>query len=248
MGFFSSGVVFTDLDGTLLDHDSYSWEAARPALDELRACGIPLVIVTSKTRIEVEELRTQLDLRGENITENGSRSRSYEWICQQLREASAATGVAVRGFHEMTPQEISTQAGLPVPAAQSAARRENSEPFQILAESRTQYLLRELERRGLNWTRGGRFHHVFESGGKGEAVRRILDQNPTAASLGLGDAPNDISFLREVGEAVIVRSPRSDEMSAALPQAAVTEWPGPRGWNEAVLSFLRRREASGHLR
>ena len=28
-------VVFTDLDGTLLDHDDYSFEAARPALAQL---------------------------------------------------------------------------------------------------------------------------------------------------------------------------------------------------------------------
>ena len=34
-------VLFTDLDGTLLDRDTYSWEAARPALDRLIQKGIP---------------------------------------------------------------------------------------------------------------------------------------------------------------------------------------------------------------
>lgn len=34
-------LVFTDLDGTLLDHDTYSWEAARPALDRLKRQQVP---------------------------------------------------------------------------------------------------------------------------------------------------------------------------------------------------------------
>ncbi len=52
-------VVFTDLDGTLLDHDSYSYTAAEPALDFIRNNNIPLIFTTSKTAIEVEELCIQ---------------------------------------------------------------------------------------------------------------------------------------------------------------------------------------------
>jgi hypothetical protein len=43
-------VVFTDLDGTLLDHATYSFGPARPALDALAAAGVPVVLCTSKTR------------------------------------------------------------------------------------------------------------------------------------------------------------------------------------------------------
>ncbi|MCG7852909.1 MAG: HAD hydrolase family protein, partial [Methanosarcinaceae archaeon] len=47
-------VVFTDLDGTLIDHDTYSYKAARPALAALKKQGIPLIFCTSKTRAEIE--------------------------------------------------------------------------------------------------------------------------------------------------------------------------------------------------
>ena len=46
-------LVFTDLDGTLLDHDSYSFEPARPALARLRSAGVPVIPTTSKTLAEV---------------------------------------------------------------------------------------------------------------------------------------------------------------------------------------------------
>jgi mannosyl-3-phosphoglycerate phosphatase len=65
-------VVFTDLDGTLLDHNTYSWDAARPAIERLKLCEIPLVLVTSKTRAEVELWRNQLGNHHPFVIENGA--------------------------------------------------------------------------------------------------------------------------------------------------------------------------------
>jgi mannosyl-3-phosphoglycerate phosphatase len=233
----ASHLIFTDLDGTLLDHDTYSYEEARPALNRLRELAIPLMIVTSKTRAEVARLRTELALPGEDITENGAESRGYAWLCQQLESLSAETGVPVRGFHQMTPEEISRAAGLSLEVARLASQREQAEPFQILDEGGSSRLLAAIESRGLRWTRGGRFHHLFERGGKGDAVRKVLARNPGVRTLGLGDAPNDIEFLRAVDTAIIVRSPRADAVAAELPGASITPVPGPAGWNQAVLQW-----------
>src|SRR5262249_7819522 len=65
-------VVFTDLDGCLLDSVPYTYEPAVPALEALRAQGIPLVLVSSKTRAEIEPLRKQLDHHDPFIVENGA--------------------------------------------------------------------------------------------------------------------------------------------------------------------------------
>ena len=54
-------VVFTDLDGTLMDHDSYDVAPAKAALQALAARSIPVVPVTSKTRTELEPLMARLD-------------------------------------------------------------------------------------------------------------------------------------------------------------------------------------------
>jgi mannosyl-3-phosphoglycerate phosphatase len=64
-------VVFSDLDGTLLDHDTYSWEPAREAMEELRRRTIPLILVTSKTRAEVEPIREALGNDDPFLVENG---------------------------------------------------------------------------------------------------------------------------------------------------------------------------------
>jgi len=64
-------LVFTDLDGTLLDHDTYDWGPAIPALDLCRTRGVPVILVSSKTRAEMDVLRRKLSLTGPFISENG---------------------------------------------------------------------------------------------------------------------------------------------------------------------------------
>ena len=55
-------LVFTDLDGTLLDHNDYGYGPALPALTELKARDIPLVLASSKTAAEIAPLHHDLGL------------------------------------------------------------------------------------------------------------------------------------------------------------------------------------------
>lgn len=64
-------VIFTDLDGTLLDDAGYSFQAALPALAMVRQKDIPLVICSSKTRSEIELYRKMLDNSHPFVSENG---------------------------------------------------------------------------------------------------------------------------------------------------------------------------------
>lgn len=50
-------LIFTDLDGTLLDHETYKFDEAKEMLDFIKQNDIPLIIVTSKTKDEVIELQ-----------------------------------------------------------------------------------------------------------------------------------------------------------------------------------------------
>ena len=68
----SRALVFSDLDGTLLDHDTYSFEPARTLLGQLERAGIPVIPTTSKTRAELMSLRQQLSNAHPFIAENGA--------------------------------------------------------------------------------------------------------------------------------------------------------------------------------
>ena len=50
-------LIFTDLDGTLLDHHSYEFSSNKPLLSTLKAKGIAVVPNTSKTFSELLAFR-----------------------------------------------------------------------------------------------------------------------------------------------------------------------------------------------
>jgi len=67
----SAWLVFTDLDGTLLDHHSYSWDKATPAIELLRQRSIPWMFNTSKTFSELQMISLEMENPWPMIVENG---------------------------------------------------------------------------------------------------------------------------------------------------------------------------------
>lgn len=65
-------LIFTDLDGSLLDHHSYSFKPATAILAKLEAQGIPVIPITSKTMAELLPLRALLNNQHPFIVENGA--------------------------------------------------------------------------------------------------------------------------------------------------------------------------------
>ena len=196
-------IVFTDLDGTLLDAKTYSWRAAQPALDELRRRRVPVVFCTSKTRAEILPLREELGLQDPFVAENGGAiyvPRSYfpfplpaarkeadtevlelgvpyAKLVQALEEAAQTSGVQVRGFSRLSDKEVGKLCGLPLAEARRARQREFDEPF--LLEKGTpkqkEKFFNWLQQRGLRWREGGRFLHLMGDNDKGVAVRRLVE-------------------------------------------------------------------------
>jgi mannosyl-3-phosphoglycerate phosphatase len=255
-------VVFTDLDGTLLDARSYSYAAAAPALRLLSESRIPLVLCTSKTRAETEVWRARLGNTHPFIVENGGAavvpagyfSRAYGVIefgdpyselVGVLRAAAAASGCAVRGFADWRADEIARTCGLPVAEALLAKQREYDEPFQVMARRGTSVgsLLRVIEARGKHWTRGGHFFHITGKNDKAVAVRaliRLFERKfGQVRAIGLGDGLNDAGFLNAVHVPFIIPSACAGQLAARVPGARLVRRPGPEGWNEAILSLGR---------
>jgi mannosyl-3-phosphoglycerate phosphatase len=244
-------VVFTDLDGTLLDRDTYSYAPAEPAIAHLREQGIPLIMVTSKTRAEVETLRTQMGNTDPYIVENGGavvipgrrslvQGSGIGAAREALRQASATSGVRVRGFGDMATADIVELSGLAPALAELAAQREYGEPF-IVLDGEIGALAVALDELGFQVTRGGRFFHVLGGCDKARAVVVLSKLLGDRDTVGLGEAPNDIGFLLSVRTAVIVPSPYLDAMRAALPAAVIAPESGPAGWNHAMMALLQRR-------
>ena len=195
-------VVFTDLDGTLLEGTTYQYDTARPALDRLRERSISLIFCTSKTRAEVEPLREELDNRHPFIVENGGaiyipvgyfqydppgsiRRNGYRLIelgvprvrlREALRTIEKQVGTTLVGLGDMTLESLMRVTGLGLAEADRARQREYDEPFLIEDSHRLLQNIRQAARRlGLAVIPGGRFFHLVGGTDKGRACRVLLD-------------------------------------------------------------------------
>ena len=198
-------LVFTDLDGTLLDFDTYSPAGAEEALARLKARHVPLVFCSSKTEAEQRVYLERLGLRMPFIVENGSavfvprgllpdvlfdagwiesgdaRVRVLglpaATIRAHLRTIRRALDLSFRGFGEMTVQEVTRLTGLPPDAAQRARQRDYSETLHAdLSSEAWSRFTRALSDRNLQVAAGGRFFTVTSAAtDKGRAVRLLTD-------------------------------------------------------------------------
>lgn len=259
-------IVFTDLDGTLLDHETYSFAPALPALARLRALGIPVVLVTSKTFAEVVPVRRELSNDDPFIVENGAAvfarpghpalnsalfrqdgeyevaeiGTRYEDLVRILSVAAQESRCIVRGFSDMSAAEVSRECGFSLDQAQLAKARDFDEPFHLI-EGDLASLRYAVERRGARLARGGRFFHITGLNDKETAVGLLMDayrREGPIETIGLGDGPHDVGFLHLVDHPILLDSPFADALHKQIPRAR--RFPaGPRGWNQAILELLQ---------
>lgn len=200
-------LIFTDMDGSLLDHHNYHFDEAVPTLEALENHQIPVIPVTSKTQAEVELLRDSLHNRHPFIVENGAAvfiPRGY--FEQQPAGTEEKNGYWVKEFveprsrwqaliEELRPQYrdqfktfadagidgIIAMTGLNVHAAARAARRQYGEPVAWHGNGNLkQQFIEQCQQAGANILEGGRFMHVSGYCDKGKALQWLAQVYQTA--------------------------------------------------------------------
>tara|TARA_R110002049_G_scaffold152106_3_gene316003 strand:- start:21301 stop:22179 length:879 start_codon:yes stop_codon:yes gene_type:complete len=194
-------VIFTDMDGSLLDHATYSHAEADELLDWLRSRQIPVIPVTSKTRAEVLVLRKQLKNDYPFVVENGAaifsplgyfkhdisdviESDSYflkAFVNPRTHWQSLLGSIgphlndAFVTFAQAGVSGVMEMTGLANSEARLASQREFGEPLKWLGSSEQFELFNEyIVSHGGQLLRGGRFIHLSGRCDKGLALRWLL--------------------------------------------------------------------------
>ncbi len=248
------GVIYSDLDGTLVDSKTFEPGAGVVRLvDELARNGILVIPVTSKTVPEVMRLWDTLALAPLAIVEGGavlvikgqspvvlgpSRTALVR-VLHQLRDE----GWPITGVSQMTADELSQVSGLDHAGAIRAMNRLGSEPFIIDGNAgvKAPQLRRRIEQLGASTVRGDRFWHLLGKGiGKGAAVEKLEERFPKLHDVpraGIGDAWNDLDMLCALDAGFLLGSLVADqEIPCRLTRISKM---GPPGFMSAVEQFLK---------
>lgn len=262
-------ILFSDLDGTLLDHDTYSYEPVVPLLDHLKDLDIPVIFNTSKTRAETQVLCNALDLKDPFIVENGSAvvvpsaspyiehisglNEEHEFVLAEPRDhilrklnTLRKKGFRFESYQDWSVEQLAKITKLTREEARLSLQRNYTEPL-LWRDSEQQLALfkRLLEAQGLVALKGGRFLHVMSGGGKGEAMKWMIAQwqrihKARPIVVALGDGGNDVCMLNEADYAVVIKSPVNPYPEVTTAGEVIqTGATGPEGWVRSVRLILQ---------
>lgn len=251
-------LIFSDLDGCLLNHDDYSFAGAQNALDLIQQSGESLILASSKTEAEMLGWAEKIGNVDWLICENGGVIRHGEERFQPGRGRSEIVAILeelkdqyeFRNYTEMGIEGVMEATGLSREQAAKSSDRHTTEPLQWLDDdSKIAPFQQAIEAEGLTCTRGGRFWHIAGQVTKGTGMQFVLNKlktpNTDITTIALGDSPIDISMLKLADYAVVVPNPRTQAlMSFDHKQRIVAPHPGSDGWGAAMLEILSKIPSS----
>ena len=190
------------MDGTLLDHHSYSFQPAVPMLEQLEQHNIPVIPNTSKTFAELMTLREKIKLDTPFIVENGAAvyipkttfpkpedttsdgdywvkafSKPRQFWLVLLAQYAGDFKSCYKGFSDMTDDELSLATGLSLKDAHLANTRQFSEPLNWLGDEKQKSdFTIKMQAAGANVLQGGRFVHISGKCNKGIAMNWLSAQ------------------------------------------------------------------------
>lgn len=261
-------LIFTDLDGTFLNHHNYSFEESFEALQKIKEAGVPLIFTTSKTKAEVEYLQEKVGISEPFIVENGAAlfvPEGYQGFDLSLLRSYGDKKVMVFGesytkvlefyrlhkeefsmvgLSDMSDDEIAHLTGLSQRDVTLAKQRDFTEPFILKDETKLQELKKLAHSHALKITQGGRFYHLMsEFQDKGIAVVKTIElfealYQERISSIALGDSQNDTAMLERVDIPIVIKKHDGSYLKTNVPHIQKSSYQGSKGWNEMVLKYV----------
>ncbi|KTF11630.1 HAD-IIB family hydrolase [Pseudoalteromonas sp. 10-33] len=196
-------IIFTDLDGTLLDHTDYNTSNVSELLQQLQSAHIPVVFNTSKTFCEVVEIKNELNIQQPFIVENGAAvfiPQSYfelkpigckevggYWcyalasplssLLNDLDSLDAQYKAHYKLFSELSSEQISELTGLNNAQARRAQTRDYSDPLYWYGSNELlNTFVSDVTALGYDIKIGGRFIHIAKNTDKSAAQQWLVKQ------------------------------------------------------------------------
>ncbi|MET6760261.1 HAD-IIB family hydrolase [Pseudoalteromonas sp. NCIMB_1079] len=196
-------IIFTDLDGTLLDHVDYNTNNISELLQQLQNAHIPVVFNTSKTFCEVIELKNDLNIQQPFIVENGAAvfipedyfelkpigckkvgaywcyamAKPLSSLLNDLNTLKADYKAHYKLFSDLSSEQISELTGLNDAQARRAQTRDYSDPLYWYGNDELlTAFVNDVEALGYDIKIGGRFIHIAKNTDKSAAQQWLVKQ------------------------------------------------------------------------
>ena len=243
-------IISTDMDGTLLGHDAYDCDVAKPLIAKLIQAGIPVILNTSKTAAEVRHWQSQLNLDLPAIVENGSAlleggqySHIYGANMRDIEAFLQTNPSNAINFVSCDLEVANGLTGLTGTSLEAARTRAFSVPLKFPDQDQAIAYQQRAQAQGLQCVQGGRFMSLQGQCDKGTTLKHLVDQYQQQwrcdiTLIVLGDNQNDLGMLEIADIPIIVKTAADPALRINRPETIYTTEVAPNGWVEGVTQAL----------
>ena len=258
-----SVVIFTDLDGTLLNRDTFKFDEIKDYIKSLVNKGITIIPNTSKTLAELNSFAKELNLNLPFISENGSAIHGLNIINKNLpdemilaREKELILKIFQKEIPEnlkskcklITKMEKKTQKevfGLSDKNLRNVLNRSYSTPILFKGNNEQKKdLFKIVKNVGLSLHEGGRVINICDNVSKLKAMNRVIKiikkTENEIKTIGVGDNFNDLDMLRNSNIACLVFNDQFLMEPININNCIVSKQSAPLGWEEVVKMALEK--------
>ncbi len=260
-------LIFTDLDGSLLDKETFKFDVINDYFKELVRNGIIIIPNSSKSQAELLDFNEQNNLDLSFIAENGSSIHGLNKIHYNLPDKIiiSRTINEIRNVYEenisldfknktthILELEIEVQQkilGLPLDKIKLAIKRDHSLPIKFNGtEIEKNEFTKILKNSGLTIQTGGRVMNVCDNVNKSIAMSKALQLikkqlDDEIITIGVGDNENDIEMIKQTDYPCLVKNDNFDSSLINIDNLIKSSEPSPLGWADVIKTAIQKIES-----
>ena len=260
----SKVIIFTDLDGTLLDRDTFKFDTILSYIKDLILKDVYIIPNSSKTRQEIENFNQELDENLSFVVENGAAIHNLNLINSSFPEKislSREINEIIKIFEKKISNKFKSKCkyiknlsvdkqmkvlGLPKEKIKSALNREYSMPLVYEgSKSDKMELFKSVNDIGLSLQEGGRVINLCDKVSKYQAMKNVVKvfkkiTKEKLVTIGVGDNFNDLEMLKNSDIPCLVFNDKFTLEKININNCLVSKKPAPEGWVEVVKLALEK--------
>jgi len=257
-------IIFTDLDGSLLDKDTFEFHEIEDYFRDLVSKGIKIIPNSSKTKAELSNFNIQYNLNLSFIAENGSSIHGLNLIHENLPNnifLSRTVDEIYKIYNQNVTDNLKEKItfilnlksneqqeifGLSLEKMNLAIKRDHSIPIQFNGtEIEKNEFIKIINNSGLTIQTGGRIMNICDNVNKSKAMSKTMELinkeiDNEIITIGVGDNQNDIDMLKQSDYACLVKNDKFDSSLVDIDNLIKSTEPSPRGWADVIKTAIQK--------
>ncbi len=260
-------IIFTDLDGSLLNKDTFKFDEIEDYFRELVSKGVKIIPNSSKTEAELSDFNKQYNLNLSFIAENGSSIHGLNLINEHLPNFISMSRTLEKIYEiynqnipsdlkqkiilisELNYKEQEKIFGLPLNKIKLAMKRKHSIPIKFDgSEIEKNELIKVINDAGLTVQTGGRIMNICDNVNKSKATVKTLklisnEIKNDIITIGVGDNQNDVDMLKETDYSCLVKNDSFDSSLINIENLIKSSKLSPLGWADVIKTAIQKIES-----